>query len=54
MIFYFAFNLEFVTRKQKKKSLTIELIAWSEIKYFQLQVINSKKKQKKFNYRVGN
>ena len=28
------FNLELVTRKQKNKNLAIELVTWSEIKYF--------------------
>ena len=31
---YLFVNLESVTRKQKSKSLTIELVTWSEIKYF--------------------
>ena len=32
--FFLLFSLKFVTQKRKNKSLTIELVTWSEIKYF--------------------
>ena len=50
---FLFFNLKLVSRKQKTKSLTIKLVTWNEIKYFQLRVSNSKCKFLFFNFELG-